>query len=467
MKKRTLLKTIMIFIFAYAVLTWFIPTGYFSQTAYVKGDISPVGLFDLIRYPIVTMTTSLFLTTVGVILLIGVLYCVLNKTGVYQNFVTKVAKKYKDNKLFFLVVTSLVFVVLSSLTGLDLALLVLVPFFATVLFLLGYNRITTMLATVGSILVGNIASTYGFNIAGYVKYYTGDINAAIWYRLGLFILVLGALLFTIIKTSKSKEKVNADDIMLYEKSAVKTKKTAVPMLIIFGVCMVITFVGMINWSEVFGLNIFSDAFNNIRNFEIFGYPLFDNLLGSMYTYGYWTNFELAMMLVIIIMLISLVYKVKFDDVIDAIKNGVKKMLPIAFYVLIANVVFLMLNVSGDGYSIFPTIANALFELVKGFNGIIFGIVTFIGSFLFNDFSYLLGTLYYPAIGTYANDASTIGVIAQGVHGLVQFIAPTGILLVIGLTYFDIPYTKWLKQIYKFLLLALLAIIIIVVLMILI
>lgn len=466
MKKRTLLKTIMIAVLVYTLLTWIIPTGYFSNGAYVQSDIAPIGLFDLIRYPIITMTTSVFLMTGGVVLLIGVLYSVLNKTGVYQSFVEKIAKKYKGNKSLFLVITSLIFLVLSSLTGLDLPLLVMVPFFATVIFLLGYGRFTAMLATIGSILVGNLVSTYGFHIAGYITYYTNNINDSIWYRLGLFILVLGALLFTIIKSSKVKEKVNNDEIMLYEKldPKVKTKKSSVPMLIILGVCMLITVVGMINWSEVFKLNIFGEAYTNIQNFKIFGYPLFANLLGSMYAYGSWTDYELAMMLVLAIILIALVYKVNFDNLVDAIKKGVKKMLPIVFYILIANIIFLMLNTTKNGYTIFPTIANTIFGLVEGFNGIIFGIVTFIGSFFYNDFPYLLGALYDPATTTFASDISIVGMLAQGIHGLVQIIAPTGILLVVGLTYFDIPYGKWLKEIFKFILLALVAIIIIVILM---
>ena len=99
--------------------------------------------------------------------------------------------------------------------------------------------------------------------------------------------------------------------------------------------------------------------------------------------------------------------------------------------------------------------------------IIFGIVSFIGSFFFNDFPYLLSALYDPAINTYASDISIVGMLCQGMYGLAQFIMPTGILLVIGLTYFDIPYGKWLKEILKFILLAFLAIIIIVLLMILI
>lgn len=468
MKKRTLLKTIMIAIFAYAVLTWIIPAGYFQNGQYVETATKPVGLFDLIRYPIMAMSTPTFLLAAGVVLLTGVLYTVLNKTGVYQKFVEGIAKKYKNSKELFVAITCLVFITLSSLTGLDLLLFVMVPFFATILMLLGYGRFTAMLSTVGAILAGNIASTYGFNVAGYAAYLTDNINDAIWYRLGLFVLVMIALLFTVLKPATAKEKVSADKIMLYEKTDSKTKKSVTPMIIILSVCMVITLVGMFNWAEVFKINIFTEGYNNVKTFDLgINYPLFGNLLGSMYSYGSWTYYELNMMLVITIMIVALVYKVKCDDVIDSIKKGVKKMLPIVFYMILANTIFLILNVSTDGSTIFATIANAIFGLVKGFNGIIFGVVAFIGSFLFNDFPYLLLGQLNPSFTGYGSDLSLITVLTEGIHGLVQLIAPTGILLVIGLTYFDIPYFEWLKKAFKFILLALAAIIIVATLMILI
>lgn len=468
MKKRTLLKTIMIAIFAYAVLTWIIPAGYFQNGQYAETAIKPVGLFDLIRYPIMAMSTPTFLLAGGIVLLTGVLYTVLNKTGVYQKFVEGRAKKYKNNKELFVVITCLVFITLSSLTGLDLLLFVMVPFFATIISLLGYGKFTAMLSTVGAILVGNIASTYGFQVAGYASYITNNINDAIWYRLGLFVLIVISLLFVVLKSAKNKEKVNADKIMLYEKSDSKVKKSVTPMIIILSVCMVITLVGMINWSEVFKINIFTDGYNNIKTFDLgINYPLFGNLLGSMYSYGAWTYYELNMMLVITIMIIALVYKVKFDDVIDSIKIGVKKMLPIVFYMILANTIFLILNVSADGSTIFATIANAIFELVEGFNGIIYSIVVFVGSFFFNDFPYLLLGQLNPSLTGYGSDLSLITVLTESIHGLVQLVAPTGTLLVIGLTYFDIPYFEWLKKSFKFILLTLLAIIIVATLMILI
>jgi len=65
---------------------------------------------------------------------------------------------------------------------------------------------------------------------------------------------------------------------------------------------------------------------------------------------------------------------------------------------------------------------------------------------------------------YSNSASVMGIIAQSIHGLVQFIAPTSLLLAVGLKYFDIDYKDWFKNTYKFIFVILIAITIVVAIM---
>ena len=463
MKKNTLLKILAIVFLVYVLLTWFIPTGYFSSGSYVKDAITPIGLFDIIRYPIITLTSSVFILTALVILLIGGFYGVLNKTGVYQKFVEGIAKKFSKKETTFLVITTLLFVILSSLTALNLPLFVMVPLFATVLLLLGYNKITAMLATVGSILIGNLVSTYGFNVAGYITYFSNNINDSIIYRIALFVLVTGLLLFTVIKLGKNKAKNKAEEIILYNKldTKEKTKKSATPMVIISIIMMIVTIVGMVNWTELFKINIFSDIYTKITDTTISGYPIFSNIIGSIYEMGSWTNYELAFILVLTTGIIGLIYKVSFKDFLESFKDGVKEILPVALYAIIANLLFLVLNASSTGYTIFPTIANWLFNLTEGFNVITFGFISFIGSIFYNDFPYLLSSIYDPITTTYSSSISIMGIIVQSIHGLVQLIAPTSILLVAGLKYFNIDYKEWLKKTYKLILAILLIVIIIV------
>ena len=461
MKKKSLFKALTIVFLVYVVLTWVIPTGYYSSGSYVKGTITPIGLFDIVRYPIITLTSSVFVLTALVILLIGGLYGVLNKTGAYQNLVEKVLKKFKNKEKTFLIITTLLFVILSSLTALDLPLLILVPLFSTILIMMGYSKFTAMLSTIGSILIGNLVSTYGFDVAGYITYFTNDINDSIIYRVILLVLVVFLLLIKIIKTSKSKTK---EEPILYEKISSKEYKKSTGLVVTLIIMMIVLIVGMTNWEELFKITFFNDLYTKITSVKISGYPVFSLIIGSIYEIGKWTSYELAFILIITTFLIGKIYKLTLREIYEAFISGVKQLIPVAFFAVFANTLFLVMNATTTGYTIFPTIANYLFGLANGFNVITFGLISFIGSLLYNDLPYLLSAIYDPITSIYSSSASVMGIIVQSIHGLVQFIAPTSVLLVVGLKYFDIDYEDWFKNTYKFLFTVLVAIAIVVAIM---
>ena len=100
-----------------------------------------------------------------------------------------------------------------------------------------------------------------------------------------------------------------------------------------------------------------------------------------------------------------------------------------------------------------------------FNVLTFGLASIVGSVIYNDFPYMLNALLEP-INALTNDYSLVGIISQGIHGLVMLIAPTSIILIAGLKYFDVSYKDWFKNIWKYLLIALIAIIIIITIMVL-
>lgn len=47
--------------------------------------------------------------------------------------------------------------------------------------------------------------------------------------------------------------------------------------------------------------------------------------------------------------------------------------------------------------------------------------------------------------------NSLAIITQSFYGLTMLIAPTSTLLILGLTYLDIPYVEWLKKSWKLLL----------------
>ena len=66
MKKNGVLKALGITFVIYVVLSWIIPVGYYSNGSFTTKTIEPIGIFDIVKYPIVTLTSSVFvLTSVG------------------------------------------------------------------------------------------------------------------------------------------------------------------------------------------------------------------------------------------------------------------------------------------------------------------------------------------------------------------------------------------------------------------
>ena len=475
MKKNSLLKAILYVFLAYVVLSWVVKVGTYSNGTLTATDTSPVGLVDLIRYPIVTLSSSLFVLSALVILAIGGFYAVLNKTGVYGNIIEGIKKKFKGQEFKFVVISVIVLSVLASLTGLTLPLFILVPFFTTVILTLGYKKLTAFLATIGAILVGNMASTYGFNINGYIKYFLNvDMSKTIFYRIIFLVVVIGILIFVLSKVAKldlvkpkkatkktSKKEtleaeVSEDVIPLYDGVSNK-KKSALPLIVVTVILVVISLLGMYNWSNGLGVSIFDNIYESITSFEINGYPIFKNLIGSLDPIGYWSNYEFVLLIVVASLLIGWIYNLKLEETVSAFIGGAKKMIRIALYMVLANIIFLMMNSSSTGANMYVTIADKVMGLTSGFNSFTTGITSVIGSLFYNDFPYMLNSLY-SMLSTYEEKLPLIGLIIQSLHGFMMLIVPTSAMLVAGLTYLDIPYIDYLKKMWKYLLMTFLAVV---------
>ncbi|MDD3453113.1 MAG: hypothetical protein PHN42_02390 [Bacilli bacterium] len=467
MKKDGILKAIGIVFLIYVVASWLIPTGAYSNGTFTTDATAPIGIFDLIRYPIINLTSSVFVLTAVVMLFIGGLYGVLNKTGVYSKFVNNIAKKYENKKQVFLVISILLFSILASLTALVIPLFAMVPLFVAVILLLGYDKMTAFISTVGAILVGNMVSTYGFNINGYLSYfYQTDIHASIWFRLLLLIVIVILLILFTLKivakeVNKKSKKEDKLEIPLYEES--KTKKKSTAMIIILSLMMIISLIGMFNWVNGFGIKFFDDIYSSVTEFEIGGYPLFKNLLGSISAIGYWSNYEFALMLIITSFVIGKIYGLTLKEIVPAFIEGCKKMIPVAIYVIFANIVFLLMNSSSTGSTFYATISNWLFNLTDNLNIFTAGASALIGGLLYNDFPYMINAVY-SQVSTLTENLNLIALVQQTMHGLVALIAPTSIILVAGLKYLDISYKEWLKNIWKFLIIAFVIILIVLIVM---
>ena len=221
--------------------------------------------------------------------------------------------------------------------------------------------------------------------------------------------------------------------------------------------LIFVFGGMYNWKELWNISLFDDIHNSLMGLKIKDYPIIANIIGNIKSYGNWYNYEFGVWLIITTILAAWLYNLKVEEYINGFVDGVKKMLPVAFVALMANLIFYsMLSYSSTNISL--TITDFILESNKNFNVFNNVLASLFGSLFYNDYSYLLGniqsillvndSIYYPIIG----------IIFTAVHYTVMLIVPTSFVLVSGLKYFDIDYKDWIKYIWKFILAVLVVII---------
>lgn len=445
MKKNDLLKAIGIMFLAVVLLSWFIPAGVYSNGSFTSSEaIAPIGIYNLLNAPIVAIAS--FVQFGLVFLAIGAFYGVLNKTEVYQNIVNNIVSKWEKNKKKLLAIIMINLILLSSVIGVSNLIFVLVPFFAAILLKLNYSKITTFAATIGSILVGGIGSIFGSEIWGYLRVYFGVSTTGILLVRIIFLLMV-SILFILLVTKKevkdnSKEEKN---IPLFEDK--KTKKSSLTLIILLAIAFVICVVGFYNWNYTFNVTLFDTLYQNITAIEVKGFPLVSSVLGDFSQVGYWNDLDLVIILFILSFIISWLYNVKINEMVEGMKNGVKQMLLPALYAVLSFTIFTILYNQGSNFV--ATIVNKFISGSENFSLLgTFGSVL-VGSSAYSYFPILLSS-FYSVFSLY--DTAVVPIIAflfQSLYGVVMLVAPTSILLLGGLSYFNISYKEWIKYIWKF------------------
>ena len=477
MKKNNLIKIIITVFICTVFLSWIIPAGIFEKGAFVASTQKPAGLFDLTLIPLTVF--DLALPSILFVLVVGIFYGVINKTGVYTSLVEKMTDKLKGHEICFAVTTSVVISLLSAITGLNITFFVVIPFISAIMLSLGLSKITTMISTFGSIIVGMAGSIYGNDIAYYLNGYLG-YNSDYGYNYGLFpskIILLILLVFLLAmfvlncvrKNLKNKDSIK-EEIPLYEKTKEsKNKKSYMPLFIIMIVSFVIIMIGSFKWDALLGTTEnptpFLSFYEKIMSVKVNGFPIIANILGTIPAFGYWELPFISVFILFVTIIIGIVYKVKFDDIIEGSLSGLTKNVRLALYIIGANLVFSLLFRNGTSENFVATIINFFMNIPDNFNSLIVSVTTVISSFFYNSFGTLVANMYLPTViltGTTAELRLLATTIIQTLYSLVMLIAPTSVLLIVGLSYFNISYKEWFKNIWKLLLQLLIVVVLIII-----
>ena len=490
MKKHNTFKVVLITMLVFMLLTWILPAAYYSGSYIDQGRVQ-MGLFDLFNYPITAI--SYFGYIAAFVLVVGGFYGVLNKIGAYRTMLDKLVSKFKGKEVVVLSIIMVVIALLTSICGLQLGLIIFFPMLVSIILLMGYDKIVAALAIVGSTMIGMLGTTYGYNNTGIIPSILGNsftdeiLTKSILLFLGMVLLIFNTVWY-IKKVKSSDKKATVKKVTAKEekkttktskttkaksskdtKAAVKEEKVIVvtedeeedsyvpavvsgkkhtvwPLALIFAIIFIILVLAFISWSGAFGITAMDDATTAVTGFEVFGFTLFGKLLGTVNAFGSWSIADMITVLLVFMFILVLIYKVKFDEVIDGFVKGAKKALAPAVIVILLYTILVITT-----YHPFQlVIYRAILGITDGFN-VFTTFITAILSALFNvdpAYAFQSSLPYLASIVTNADNYPIIAVVYQAAYGLTMLVAPTSLILMGMLSYLKIPYGKWFKTIWK-------------------
>lgn len=445
MKKHNLLKIIGISILVTVLLTWILPITYYNY-GIVEDARQRAGLFDVLSYA--TITISYFGNICLYILAIGGFYGVIQKIDAYRNLLDKIVKGFKGKENIFMIIIMVLFAAITSTTGLSVGILFLFPFVISIILLMGYNKITAIMTTVGSVLIGLIGSTYSYANTSQisqilsVKPSTEIIAKLIILIIGLVLLIYNVLNYA--KNNRNTKKISKDPSYI---PVSKDKKQKIwPLVLVVDLVILVMILSFIPWADTFGIKLFSDVTNKVLEFKLFGFTLPGSILGTVQAFGAWTLTELLITIVIGVIIIGLIYKIKINDFLDNFVNGAKRAIKPA--VLVALIYTILILVTYHPFVL--TIIKPILTLTSGFNVFTMSLAAFVTSIFNVDITYAVSAVlpYAAELITKTDLYPLIAIIWQAMYGLAMFVAPTSVILIATLSFMHVSYGDWLKSIWK-------------------
>jgi len=452
--EKTTLKLIILISVYLALLSWIIDSASTSGGEVASLGLRRMSLYNFIEYPYLTL--QFFLQPLLFILAVGGLYGVLSETGKFRNKLEKIAKSLKGKEIAFLIITSFLLAAINSITGLNLILFIVIPAIVGIVLLMGYDKITAFLTGFIPPIIGIIGSTYAYQINGYINQIVGsEYSTEMVAKVALFILsflIYTSVLISHAKKVKGKDaKVTEEDLaFLGEKK--QSKKASWPIFLIMGLLLLVAILGCTNWLKVFEIEFFNELHTTITTWSVKDHTIVAYLIGDIKSFGNWTVAEMTVMVLISSLLLSVIYKLKLNDGIKAFGKGVLKVVKPAILLTIACAIVITTAYHPFLVTITDWMIGSIVK-VGGIGGELLFILmgslnTMLSTILNIDMIYVVQATVPYIVATYPDYANVIAIMTQSIYGLTLLVAPTSTLLLLGLTYLEIPYKEWLKASWK-------------------
>ncbi|MBQ4583639.1 MAG: hypothetical protein IJA94_01950 [Bacilli bacterium] len=333
-EKHSLGKILSIVLVLAVILSWVIPVGSFNGSEFVDQGLLRIGIADFgnMLYYVIAMAIDKVLF----LLALGAFYGILTKVPAYQRIVTTIAKKLKGKEILFTVLVSLFLTVFTAFSSSAYASLIFVPFVINILASMKLDKMTVLVSTFGSILIGTLGTIFGTEGLYWLNYYLANNAAVDFMKDGVIyrvvILVVGILLFnffTITHMKKSLKNKNNEIIEdVYEVNEVKDKVRTWPMIVVLSIVALFTILGFIRWNESFGIEIFDNFHTWLTELTIGkDQTIFAYILGNSGAALGSSDFSLFTMISVLFFLgliVAIMSRLDFGKILSSVSEGIKK-----------------------------------------------------------------------------------------------------------------------------------------------
>ena len=415
-----------------------------------------------------------FFDTILFVFAVGGLYGALNKIPAYKKLLNNIANKIEDKKKMFVIIFTIFFVLLTSVGGFNLMALIFIPFVISIILLLGYDKLVALSATVVATFVGVIGGIFFTFRDGTNQYATSFTTFdkiagldSIWANIipKLLLLVVGTALLIVFILKHIKEgnieELSSNDVFYVEAKTkngkvIKEDYSSVKVwpLVVFGCLLFVVLVlGFMPWNSLFGFTCFDKFHTWLTGLKIGNYAVFTSLISKNVTaLGRWGDMGSYLMAIVCIFIFLLIMKcvsrVNFKELTKGFVYGVKKMVPVVMVMILAYTVL----VAAYNNGFMETIATKAGESFND-NAFIASLITIFGTIINVDVFYIVAGIVSPVVKSLSDkaDLNVFALLFQSFYGLIQICGPTSLLLIVGLSYLEVPYSKWLGYIWRFVL----------------
>ena len=269
MKKYHTLLLVAITVLFVALLTWFLPISYLNNGQLVTAEKVQAGIIGVTSYSLFTFYNFIYVFVY--LLFVGGLYGLLSKCSAYRVLLEKIVKHVKNHKLLYLILIVVLLSTIVSFTGYTYEALLFLPFIASVVLLLGYDKITAALVTVGSISTGVIGSIFGKLVVGKLN---GVLEGTAYTdyvipKVIVLVLSMAVLIFyTVLYAKKKSVKEEVEEGFLIPKKVTEKGVKVWPLVTIFTVFIIVYVLAGIDWTGAFKVNFFNDAVTTIKSWSV-------------------------------------------------------------------------------------------------------------------------------------------------------------------------------------------------------